>query len=126
MSATATAPGLYFEAVRPPPASSPLRTDVAGFAGRTRRGPLGTAVRVTGWREYLQVFGGLLADADTPLAIRGYFENGGDAAWIVRLPAGRPPAEAGTAACVLWDLTRSGPAEPRWTGWSPADAGFGA
>jgi phage tail sheath protein FI len=126
MSAAATAPGLYFEAVRLPPASSPLRTDVAGFAGRTRRGPFGTAVRVTGWREYLQVFGGLLADADTPLAIQGYFENGGDAAWIVRLPAGRPPQEAGTAASVLWDLTRSGPDQPQWIGWLPADAGFAA
>jgi phage tail sheath protein FI len=126
VSATATAPGLYFEAVRPPPASSPLRTDVAGFAGRTRRGPFGTALRVTGWREYLQVFGGLLADADTPLAIQGYFENGGDAAWVVRLPAGRPPEEAGTAASVLWDLTRSGPGERPWTAWSPVEAGFGA
>jgi phage tail sheath protein FI len=124
MMVSATAPGLYFQAARPPAEPSPLRTDVAGFAGSVQRGPLGTAVRVAGWREYRQVFGGVLDDADTPLAVQGYFDNGGDVAWIVRLPAGRPPEEAGTAAWTIWDLTRAGPGAPPWTGWMPAQAGF--
>ena len=38
--------------LEPPPEPSPLRTDVAGFVGRTRRGPVAEPVRVEGWREY--------------------------------------------------------------------------
>jgi len=82
----ALAPGLYYEALRPPADPQPLRSDIAAFVGRTRRGPIGVAIRVEGWREYIQVFGDLVASADTPYAIRGYFENGGELAWIVRLP----------------------------------------
>src|SRR4051812_20923021 len=100
------APGLYFEAVRPPAEPSPLRSDVAGFIGRTRRGPLGVAVRVTGWREFRQVFGSFLSDADTPLSLQGYFDNGGDVAWVIRIPA----REAGRIAYADWDLAR-----PDWS-----------
>jgi hypothetical protein len=83
----ARAPGLGFEVVRPPVDPSPLRSDVAAFVGPTRRGPIGVPVRVEGWREYVQVFGNLDLDLDTPYAIRGYFENGGQVAWIIRIAA---------------------------------------
>lgn len=85
----AIAPGLAFEAVRPPPEPSPLRSDVAAFGGPTRRGPIGVPTRVEGWREYLREFGGLDRELDTPYAIRGYFENGGEVAWIIRLATPR-------------------------------------
>ena len=85
MKSVLQAPGLYYEAMAPPAEPSPLRSDIAGFVGRTRRGPTGKPVRVTGWREYLILFGGLTAKADTPFALRGYFENGGDVAYVVRL-----------------------------------------
>jgi hypothetical protein len=88
-------PGLEFTraAVRPEP--SPLRSDVAGFAGRTRRGPLGVLVRVEGWKDYLRIFGGLDARASTTYALRGYFDNGGEVAHVVRLaPAALPTAKA--------------------------------
>lgn len=78
-------PGLYFARAALEPAPSPLRTDVAGFIGRTRRGPVGTKVRVEGWREYMRVFGGIASDALTTYAIRGYFENGGQVAHVVRV-----------------------------------------
>ena len=70
-------PGVRVEVVRPPPDVSPLRSDIAGFAGPTRRGPIGEPVRVDGLRDYLRVFGDLARDHDTTYAIRGYFENGG-------------------------------------------------
>lgn len=89
MSVQSPAPGVVFTIRRPPSDPSPLRSDVAAFAGHTRRGPVGELVRVEGWREYLDRFGGLRADLDTPYAVRAYFENGGDVAWIVRL-AGDP------------------------------------
>lgn len=95
-SPAARAPGLAFEAVRPSGDVSPLRSDVAAFAGPTRRGPVGVPTRVTGWREYSREFGALDRDLDMTYAIRGYFENGGDVAWIVRLAAPIPTVSAAT------------------------------
>jgi Bacteriophage tail sheath protein len=93
MSTAAAIPGLTYQFVRPQGQVSPLRTDVAGFFGRTVRGPVGTAVRVEGWREYGNVFGGLVANATTPYAVRGYFDNGAQVAYIVRLlGSGSQPA----------------------------------
>jgi hypothetical protein len=82
------APGLAFQVVNPPAEPSPLRSDVAGFVGRTKRGPVGEATRITGWREYAVTFGGLLPDADAPLSLQGYFDNGGDVAYVVRPSTG--------------------------------------
>ena len=98
-SAAATIPGLYFTVGARPVGPPPLRSDVAGFMGRTRRGAPGKLVRVEGWRAYLREFGGLDRDAVTPYAIRGYFENGGQVAHVVRL-CGK---EVKTAA-VTWDV----------------------
>jgi phage tail sheath protein FI len=116
------APGLYFEAVRPAAAADPLRTDVAGFIGRTQRGPVGVATRVAGWREFQLVFGEIVGDADTSLAVRGYFANGGDVAWVVRLD-GQPEA---VAAETTWDLTLAAPGGGKIGGWDPLRAGFTA
>jgi hypothetical protein len=85
MSTAAAIPGLYYTFVRPPRTQSPLRTDVAGFFGRTVRGPVGTPVRVEGWREYMSVFGGINGDAIMPYALRGYFNNQAQTAHVVRL-----------------------------------------
>ncbi|HEY1404929.1 MAG TPA: hypothetical protein VGB05_12425, partial [Pyrinomonadaceae bacterium] len=82
---TPQVPGLYFTAAPRPAAPSPLRSDVAGFIGRTRRGHPGCLVRVEGWREYVREFGGLDADSTTSYAVRGYFDNGGQVAYLVRL-----------------------------------------
>lgn len=94
----ARAPGLAFEVVRTPVEPSALRSDIAAFVGPTRRGPLGVATRVEGWREYRRAFGELDRDHDTPYAIRGYFENGGEVAWILRCA---PPRAR--LASALWD-----------------------
>jgi Bacteriophage tail sheath protein len=85
MNAAAAIPGLTYQFVRPQAQLSPLRTDVAGFFGRTERGPVGTAVRVAGWREYGNVFGNLVANACTPYGVRGYFDNGAQVAYVVRV-----------------------------------------
>jgi phage tail sheath protein FI len=92
-------PGLRFRAESAPPAPSPLRSDVAAFVGRTRRGPVGTPVRVEGWREAMQVFGGLRANAATTYALRGYFDNEGQVAHVVRLLGA-----AATTASATWSV----------------------
>lgn len=78
-------PGLYFEIARPAPQPSPVRSDIAGFAVRSRRGPLGTLARVEGWRECQRFFGPVTAEADGPSALKGYFTNGGEIAHVWRL-----------------------------------------
>lgn len=94
-------PGLYFDAAPRPAAPSPLRSDVAGFIGRTRRGTPGCLCRVEGWRAYAREFGGLDADAFTSYAVRGYFENGGQVAYVVRL-CGRNVQ----TASALWEAAK--------------------
>src|SRR5450755_510589 len=96
MSAAASIPGLYYSFVRPPADRSPLRTDVAGFFGRTRRGPVGQPVRVDGWREFVNVFGNLISGAMTPYAVRGYFDNWATTAHIIRLLGQGSQAATGT------------------------------
>lgn len=95
------APGLAFEAVRPPPEPSALRSDIAAFACATRRGSVGLPVRVEGWREYCREFGALDERFDGTYAIRGYFENGGEVAWIVRLAPDASPATSSTGLPAL-------------------------
>jgi hypothetical protein len=113
-------PGLYYESVRPAE-RSPLRTDIAAFVGRTRRGAVGVPQRVEGWRGYARTFGALQSDCVTPYAVRGYFENGGDIAWIVRLA----PADGGVTPAPArgrWDvgIVENG----AWIAASPSRHGF--
>ncbi len=89
------APDLYFEVARAPAEPARLRSDIAGFIGPTRRGPVGEAVRVVEWREYERIFGGLDAASTTSYAVRSYFENGGQVAYVIRLAA---PAAAHASA----------------------------
>ncbi len=85
MIGTPAIPGLYYRNVPKRAEPSPLRSDVAGFVGRTRRGDPGKALRVEGWRDYQTLFGGLDPSAPMSYSIRGYFENGGQVAYVVRV-----------------------------------------
>ena len=46
-------------------------------------------MRVEGLNGYRDVFGGLDPRAATSYAVRGYFENGGEVAWVIRVGRGR-------------------------------------
>jgi hypothetical protein len=125
MKSVQQAPGLYYEAVAPPAEPSPLRSDIAGFVGSTRRGPVGVPVRITGWREYLILFGGLTAQANMPFALRGYFENGGDVAYVIRLLGSSPNIAPGDGvAYARWTLQGPAVAKAAWSGWQPKQGGF--
>src|SRR5262245_26287494 len=115
------APGLAYTAVAAPNDPSPLRSDVAGFLGSTRRGPVATPVRVEGWRAYLERFGGLRADADTTYGIRGYFNNAGQVAHVIRLCG--PAAQTAAATWTVGDLD---PITHEWKPSAPARGGFAA
>ncbi|HMG72716.1 MAG TPA: phage tail sheath subtilisin-like domain-containing protein [Pyrinomonadaceae bacterium] len=114
MRSAATVPGLSFSVSPPAAERSPLRSDVAGFIGRTRRGPVGVPIRVEGWRGYQREFGGLAGDADMTYAIRGYFENEGEVAHVIRLC--HPSAKSASAEWKIGALDKDG----NWVDGSPA------
>jgi phage tail sheath protein FI len=91
-----TTPGVYFEEVsRSRPGIGVLRTDIAAFLGYSERGPLLTPVKVESWRQFQAVFGAPLANTYLGYAVRGFFENHGASAYVVRIadPDGAAAAE---------------------------------
>jgi uncharacterized protein len=73
-----------------PEAPTPLRTDVAGFAGRAPHGLVGRAVMVRDRDELERFFPGV-AGWRLGLAVRGYLDNGGQVACVLRLDDTQPP-----------------------------------
>ncbi len=111
-------PGVRLQFARPAQDSDTLRTDIAAFAGPTERGPQGELVRVAGWLEYLARFGELTEHASTAFALRGYFENEGEVAYVARTAAAAVPAWADWEVGALDALTHA------WLPSAPASGGF--
>ncbi len=63
-----------------------------GFVGRALRGPLNTPVFISSFADYQRVFGGLWQPSTLAYAIEHYFDQGGRAAWVVRVANGGAPA----------------------------------
>ena len=97
MAASYGAPGVYIEE-RPSGTMSieGVGTAVAAFVGLTETynvadgdptDPTGVKPQlVTSWPQYERVYGGFVPGAMLPHAVRGFFDNGGTAAYIVRMP----------------------------------------
>ncbi len=77
-------PGLYFQEVAGTPPVEGVSTATAGFVGITSKGRVGEAVLVTNWSQFVNEFGGFINDSYLAYAVRGFFENGGSRAYIVR------------------------------------------
>jgi phage tail sheath protein FI len=100
---TYTAPGVYVEEVPSSQRTLSARpTSVTAFVGFTERGPkgdindpLGVAPRlVTSWQQFEDLYGSFAPGCMLPMAVYGYFSNGGALAYICRVPntepAGKP------------------------------------
>ncbi len=92
---TYLSPGVYVEEVDR--GSKPIEgvgTAVAAFVGFTAKGPAddpndpnGIKPRlVTNWAQFETLFGGFVEGAMLPHAVYGYFNNGGGACYIARVP----------------------------------------
>lgn len=67
----------------------PLINDaIAGFLGRTDRGPINKPVAVRSFAEYSRYFGGDKVDGAVARAVRDYFLHGGRTAVVVRVVNG--------------------------------------
>ena len=86
-------PGVYVEEQ---PALEPIEgvsTSTTGFVGMTVRGPVsGPPVLVTSFSDFTRTFGGFITDVATfgdyrylPYAVKGFFDNQGKRAYIVRV-----------------------------------------
>jgi phage tail sheath protein FI len=99
---TYAAPGVYVEEV---PSSQKVltaaATAIAAFVGFTERAPDddptdpdGVKPRlVTSWTQFEQLYGSFKNGCVLPLAVYGYFQNGGTIAYIVRIPNTTPAGE---------------------------------
>ncbi|WP_418003797.1 phage tail sheath family protein [Mycobacterium sp. PDNC021] len=88
MTAHPANPGVTVELIdRDATGIQPLRTDIAGFVGVATRGPVGNAVPIGSWRQFQSAFGGLHPDARLADAVKGFFDNGGRRAHVVRAAA---------------------------------------
>jgi hypothetical protein len=127
-------PGVYLQ---PQPAQSDdirlVRTDVAGFAGFTERGPLpppeatpevaiGAAVRLTSWAEFLATFGGFVPYSYLAYAVRGFFDTGGTTCYVVRVAGLKPGATLPAPREASYPLPR---AHHCFAGFLAAAANFG-
>jgi hypothetical protein len=86
------------------------RTGVPGFVGLADRGPVNTPVKLTSIPQFQNIFGEMKDGFLLP-AVEGFFRNGGQECWVVRIAhrVGRSfgdPAER--ASCILEDGSGNG------------------
>jgi len=115
---TYAAPGVYVEEV--PSAQKSLTaaaTAIAAFVGFTERAPNddpsdpeGVKPRlVTSWTQYEELYGGFAKGCVLPLSVYGYFQNGGNIAYIVRIPNTAPSGQPAELALPAADRALGAP-----------------
>lgn len=108
-------PGVYRRAIAPlRPAGRLARGDIPVFLGYTRRGPAGLAARVQTMIDFVDIFGEPLESGYLGAAVKGFFETGGRAAYVVRVL--EPRARSATSL-----LLGDGASLDALAGSSPAD-----
>lgn len=115
---TYTAPGVYVEEVPSSQKSlTAAATAIAAFVGFTGRAPAddpsdpeGVKPRlVTSWTQFEELYGGFADGCVLPLSVYGYFQNGGNIAYIVRIPNTAPAGEPAQAALPAADRALGSP-----------------
>lgn len=100
-------PGVYVEEVAS--GSRPIEgvgTSVAAFVGLAPTGPLNEPTLVTNWSQYVAAFGDFTDGYYLAHSVYGFFNNGGSAAYVVRVGgtaegaagSGAPASVSGSAA----------------------------
>lgn len=89
MATTYKTPGVYIEEL---PTTGPIAgvgTSTAAFIGPALRGPIKIPTKVTNWTQFKEAFGEYILLGSTRYhmahAVRGFFDNGGTVAYIVRV-----------------------------------------
>lgn len=96
-------PGVYRQPLEPARSAARVaRGDIAVLLGYSRRGPVGQPVRVRSVRQFEEVFGSPPAAGYLAHAVKGFFETGGQAAYVMRVATAR-------ARVAAVDLPRAAP-----------------
>lgn len=81
-----TRPDVYVEEILTPDnAPQGVSTSVAAFVGAAERGPSNKAIFIDSFDSFKRIFGGALEKESMFYSVRSFFQNGGTAAYIVRL-----------------------------------------
>jgi phage tail sheath protein FI len=94
MPTTYLTPGVYVEEV--PSSNKPIEgvgTAVAAFIGLTPGGPINKPMRISNWTQFAKIFGDPVNPDNGPFmegaflahSVYGFFQNGGQLAWIIRV-----------------------------------------
>ena len=100
-------PGVYVEEV--PSASKPIEgvsTSIAAFVGLAPGGPVNTPMRISNWTQFAKIFGDPNEPDNGPFmegaylahSVYGFFQNGGNLCWVVRVGDDGGGAAAARAA----------------------------
>ncbi|MGW2231762.1 phage tail sheath subtilisin-like domain-containing protein [Streptomyces formicae] len=106
-------PGVYIEEVAS--GSRPIEgvgTSVAAFVGLAPHGPLNEPTLVTNWSQYVAAFGEFTDGYYLAHSVYGFFNNGGSAAYVVRVGghgADEPQQPAAATAQAPKELTAGAP-----------------
>jgi phage tail sheath protein FI len=87
---TYLSPGVYVEEVEA--GTRPIEgvgTAVAAFVGFAERGPVNVPTLITNWTQFTQTFGDFVEGSYLAHAVFGYIQNGGSAAYVVRIGGDR-------------------------------------
>ena len=83
-------PGVYIEEVPVAGPIQPVGTSTAAFIGVAKQGPINQPTLVTSFDQFIKLFGNAPMDGFYLwYTVRGFFENGGRLAYIVRASSGR-------------------------------------
>src|SRR3954466_10822432 len=99
-------PGVYVEEA--PSANKPIEgvsTSIAAFVGLAPGGPVNTPMRISNWTQFSKIYGDPNEPDNGPFmegaylahAVYGFFQNGGNLCWVVRVGADGRGAEARAA-----------------------------
>ncbi|MBN1657599.1 MAG: phage tail sheath subtilisin-like domain-containing protein [Anaerolineae bacterium] len=89
MAVQVSYPGVYIEEFAPGAPIQGVSTSIAAFIGLAKKGELDKPTKITSWDQFVATFGEQPVDG-TYLwhAVRGFFDNGGQACYVVRASNG--------------------------------------